>query len=239
MLNDQDTKSKKILLVDDEEDILNILETVLVKEGFQNIYKATTGIKAIEQAKMLDPSLIVLDIMLPDIDGYEVCQRIREFTYVPILFLSAKADDVDKLLGLGMGGDDYITKPFSPKEVAYRIKAQFRRMRYSNQEEPETLAFGEIEILPIKGEVKKAGKLIPLTALEYQLLLFFTHHPQQILSKETITENIWGNNFDGNDNALMVHIHHLRQKIENDPANPKHILTQRGLGYKFNPGEKA
>lgn len=237
MLNNQTTKENKILLVDDEEDILNVLETVLVKEGFQNIYKATTGNEAIEQAKMLKPSLIVLDIMLPDIDGYEVCQKIREFTYAPILFLSARADDVDKLLGLGMGGDDYITKPFSPKEVAYRIKAQFRRMGYSNQEEPETLTFGEMEILPIKGEVKKAGKLISLTALEYQLLLFFTRHPQQILSKETITEKIWGNNFDGNDNALMVHIHHLRQKLEKDPANPKHILTQRGLGYKFNPGE--
>ncbi len=239
MLNDQDKKEKKILLVDDEKDILDILETVLVKEGFRHIYKATTGKEAIEQARILNPSLIVLDIMLPDIDGYEVCQKIREFTYAPILFLSAKADDVDKLLGLGIGGDDYITKPFSPKEVAYRIKAQFRRIGYLNQPENNRMTFGEITIDQVKGEVKKAGEIISLTALEYQLLLFFTRHPNQILSKVTITEKVWGSDFDGNDNALMVHIHHLRQKIEDDSANPRYILTQRGLGYKFNPGEES
>lgn len=239
MLNEQDIKEKKILLVDDEPEILNILETVLVKEGFQHIYKAKTGNEAIQQAKIIDPSLIVLDIMLPDIDGYEVCQKIREFTYAPILFLSAKADDVDKLLGLGMGGDDYITKPFSPKEVAYRIKAQFRRMGYLNQVDNNKMTFGEITIDQVKGEVKKAGELIALTALEYQLLLFFTRHPNQILSKETITENIWGSDFGANDNAVMVHIHHLRQKLEEDSANPRHILTQRGLGYKFNLGEES
>ncbi len=237
MLNNQNLKEKKILLVDDEKDILTILETVLVKEGFQHIYKASTGKDAIEQAKLLNPSLIVLDIMLPDIEGYEVCQKIREFTYAPILFLSAKSDDVDKLLGLGVGGDDYITKPFSPKEVAYRIKAQFRRMGYLNQVDNSKMTFGEITIDQVKGEVKKAEEIISLTALEYQLLLFFTRHPNQILSKTTITENVWGSDFDGNDNTLMVHIHHLRQKLEKDPSNPKHILTQRGLGYKFNPGE--
>lgn len=233
MLNNQSLKEKKILLVDDEKDILTILETVLVKEGFQHIYKASTGKDAIEQAKLLNPSLIVLDIMLPDIEGYEVCQKIREFTYAPILFLSAKSDDVDKLLGLGVGGDDYITKPFSPKEVAYRIKAQFRRMGYLNQVDNSKMTFGEITIDQVKGEVKKAEEIISLTALEYQLLLFFTRHPNQILSKTTITENVWGSDFDGNDNALMVHIHHLRQKLEKDPANPKYFVTQRGLGYKF------
>ena len=233
MQNNQNTKEKKILLVDDEKDILNILETVLVKEGFRNIYKASTGKEAIEKAKLLNPSLIVLDIMLPDIEGYEVCQKIREFTYSPILFLSAKSDDVDKLLGLGVGGDDYITKPFSPKEVAYRIKAQFRRMGYLNQVDNSKMTFGEITIDQVKGEVKKDEEIISLTALEYQLLLFFTRHPNQILSKVTITENVWGNDFDGNDNALMVHIHHLRQKLEKDPANPKYFVTQRGLGYKF------
>ncbi len=197
-----------------------------------------TGNDAIEMARKINPAIIVLDIMLPDMDGYEVCQEIRGFSYAPIIFLSAKADDIDKLLGLGMGGDDYITKPFSPKEVAYRIKAQFRRMGYSQkiEEQPmRTIAFGEIEVNQTSGEVKKAGELITLTALEYQLLLMFMRHPNQILSKETLIENIWGDYFEGNDNALMVHIHHLRQKIESDPAKPKYILTQRGLGYKFNP----
>lgn len=211
----------------------------MTKEGFQNIYKATTGLGAVEKAEEIKPDVIVLDIMLPDIDGYEVCRRIREFTYAPILFLSAKADDVDKLLGLGMGGDDYITKPFSPKEVAYRIKAQFRRMGYTEQPASSTktpvVTFGDIEMNQKQGEVKKAGEIISLTALEYQLLLFFIQHPNQILSKETITERVWGERFEGNDNALMVHIHHLRQKIETDPSKPAYILTQRGLGYKFQP----
>ena len=236
------TLEKKILLVDDEEDILDVLETVLTKEGFQNIHKVATGLEAVQKAKQLNPDVIILDIMLPDIDGYEVCRQIREFTYAPILFLSAKADDVDKLLGLGMGGDDYITKPFSPKEVAFRIKAQFRRMGYSKQldtAQPKTvLSFGHIEINPTRGEVTKASEMVSLTALEYHLLLLFVDHPNQILSKETLTEKVWGNSFEGNDNALMVHIHHLRQKIETDPSKPVHILTQRGLGYKFNPENK-
>lgn len=227
------------MLVDDEEDILNVLETVLIKEDFKNIYKATNGQDAVELARKIEPDLIVLDIMLPDMNGYEVCQKIRTFTYTPILFLSAKADDLDKLLGLSIGGDDYITKPFSPKEVAYRIKAQFRRISYSKQfseKQSSILSFGDLEINQVKGEIKKDDKVLQLTALEYQLLLYFIHHPNQILSKEKITENVWGDEFEGNDNALMVHIHHLRQKIETDPSNPKYIMTQRGLGYKFVPG---
>lgn len=215
----------------------------MIKEGFQTIYKAATGIEAVEKAKQLNPDIIILDIMLPDIDGYEVCRQIRTFTYAPILFLSAKADDIDKLLGLGMGGDDYITKPFSPKEVAFRIKAQLRRMGYTQQVDLVTQkavrSFGDVEIDQVKGEVTKSDKIISLTALEYQLLLFFVDHPNQILSKETLTEKVWGSSFDGNDNALMVHIHHLRQKIETNPAKPVHILTQRGLGYKFHPGNKV
>lgn len=231
-----------ILLVDDEEDILDVLETILTKEGFRNIHKVATGLEAVQKAKQLNPDVIVLDIMLPDIDGYEVCRQIRTFTYAPILFLSAKADDVDKMLGLGMGGDDYITKPFSPKEVAFRIKAQFRRMGYTKQlnstKAQSIISFGDIKIDQTRGEVTKASEMISLTALEYQLLLLFVDHPNQILSKETIIEKVWGNSFDGNDNALMVHIHHLRQKIETNPSKPTHILTQRGLGYKFIPENK-
>ena len=242
-INMPNHNAKKILLVDDEEDILNVLETVLMKEGFQHIYKASNGTEALTQAQKWNPDIIILDIMLPDMDGYEVCRQIRTFSYAPIIFLSAKADDVDKLLGLGMGGDDYMTKPFSPKEVAYRIKAQFRRMNYTNQSDSiskrERISFGDISIYPEQAEVTKDSEVVTLTALEYQLLLFFVRHPNQILSKETLTEKVWGNSFEGNDNALMVHIHHLRQKIETDPSKPVHILTQRGLGYKFNPENKV
>ncbi|SHD77911.1 response regulator transcription factor [Schnuerera ultunensis] len=230
-------RDKKILLVDDEVDILNLLEAVLLKEDFKNIYKATCGHEAIKITKEISPDIIVLDIMMPDIDGFEVCRRLREFTLVPIIFLSAMDEDVDKLLGLGIGGDDYITKPFSPKEVAYRIKAHFRRSEYMalkhQHNEKNIITFGNIEIDREKGEVKKRGIPVTLTAKEYNLLLYLVQNSNQILSKNKILTEVWGYDFDGYDNTLMVHIRHLRKKIEDDPANPRHIITAKGLGYKL------
>ncbi len=230
-------KDKKILLVDDEVDILNLLEAVLKKEGFNNIYKTTLGYEAIKMCKQMAPDLIVLDIMLPDIDGFEVCRRLREFCLVPIIFLSAKDEDVDKLLGLGIGGDDYITKPFSPKEVAFRIKAHFRRSEYFNlkskTEQKRIIRFGDIEIDEDRAEVRKNKKIVTLTNKEYKLLLFLAQNPNKILSKSQILDRVWGCDFEGYENTLMVHIRHLRQKLEEDPANPKHIVTVKGLGYKL------
>jgi len=230
-------RDKKILLVDDEVDILNLLETVLKKEGFNNIHKATLGSEAIKICEKNPPDLIVLDIMLPDIDGFEVCRRLREFTLVPIIFLSAKDEDVDKLLGLGIGGDDYITKPFSPKEVAFRIKAHFRRNEYFNLKsqchQKRTIRFGDIEIDEEKAEVRKKNEPVVLTLKEYNLLLYLAQNPNKILSKSQILDKVWGNDFEGYDNTLMVHIRHLRQKLEDDPANPKYIITVKGLGYKL------
>jgi len=232
-------KDKKILLVDDEVDILNLLEAVLRKEGFEAIYKAACGREALELAQALVPDIIVLDIMLPDIDGFEVCRRLREITYVPIIFLSAKDEDVDKLLGLGIGGDDYITKPFSPKEVAYRIKAHFRRSGYlammgqAQPPAPAALRFGNIEIDTDRAEVKKEGRPVELTAKEYNLLLYLVQNPNRILSKNKLLTQIWGTDFEGYDNTLMVHIRRLRQKLEDDPANPRYIVTVKGLGYKL------
>lgn len=221
-------KNKKILLVDDELDILNLLETVLKKEGFNNIYKTTSGHETIKMCEKIAPDLIVLDIMLPDIDGFEVCRRLREFCLVPIIFLSAKDDDVDKLLGLGIGGDDYITKPFSPKEVAFRIKAHFRRSEYFNlkslSDSKRIIRFGDVEIDEYKGEVRKKSELVPLTLKEYSLLLYLAYNPNKILSKNQILEKVWGSDFEGYDNTLMVHIRHLRQKLEDDPSNPKYII---------------
>ncbi|WP_330655546.1 response regulator transcription factor [Alkaliphilus sp. B6464] len=228
---------KKILLVDDEIDILDLLEAVLLKEGFQKIYKVTNGYEAIGISKEMKPDIIVLDIMMPYMDGFEVCRRLREVTFVPIIFLSARDEDVDKLLGLGIGGDDYITKPFSPKEVAFRIKAHFRRSEYmalkDHVKEKNIITFGDIEINRDKGEVKRRGVPVDLTAKEHNLLLYLAQNPNQILSKNKIFEKVWGCDFEGYDNTLMVHIRHLRQKIEDAPANPKHIVTIKGLGYKL------
>lgn len=244
-LNPIDLSKKKILLIDDEKDILDLLETALIKEGFEEIYKSETGLKGIQICQEIEPDIIVLDIMLPDIDGYEVCRKIREFSMCPIIFLSAKSDDVDKLLGLGIGGDDYVTKPFSPKEVAFRIKAHFRRMNYiqstssedGNNELKEIIKFKDIEIDENKAEVKKSDRVLNLTAMEYQLLLYLVKNSNIILSKDTLIENIWGGEYEGYDNTLMVHIRHLRTKIEDDPSNPQHIITFRGLGYKFIKGD--
>lgn len=236
---------KKILLVDDEKDILNLLETVLIKEGFKNIYKAENGNKAIELSRKISPDIIVLDIMLPDIDGLEVCQRIREFSFCPIIFLSAKSDDVDKLMGLGFGGDDYVTKPFSPKEIAFRIKAQFRRMQYMeyvgennpNGKRKEIFKYKDLEIDENKAEVRKSGRLVDLTAKEYQLLVFLAENSNRILSKDLILEKIWGSDYEGYDNTLMVHIRNLRKKLEDNPSSPEYIITFKGLGYKFVRGD--
>ncbi|KKI91552.1 transcriptional regulator [Bacillus sp. SA1-12] len=226
---------KKVLLVDDEVDLLNLLETVLKKDGFQQIVKATTGQRAIELCEKEKPDVIVLDIMLPDMEGYDVCRKMREITFAPIIFLSAKSDEIDKLLGLGIGGDDYVTKPFSTKEVVFRIKAQLRRNQYiqlSNSGE-KSLTFADVTIYPTTGEVRKGGKLLTLTAKELQLLILFAKHPNQIFSKSKICEIVWGEDYIGFDNTIMVHIRRLREKIEDDPSNPVLIKTVKGLGYKL------
>ena len=202
----------KIMIVDDEPDILDLLEKALTIEGFHNILKVDNGNNAVSTCKEVNPDAIILDVMLPDIDGYEVCKRIRQFSHCPILFLSSKNDEVDKILGLAVGGDDYVTKPFSPKEVAFRVKAQLRRAEYrQSAEQPHAITIGE------------------LTA----------QNRGRVISRERLYERIWGEDSFGCDNTMMVHIRHLREKIEDNPATPKYIITMKGLGYKLvNPYER-
>ncbi|KOP79319.1 transcriptional regulator [Lysinibacillus sp. FJAT-14745] len=230
--NIPDLHTKKILIVDDEEEILNLLEDVLKKEGFQHIYTYITGEDGVRMCRQIQPDIILLDIMLPDIDGYTVCQQIRQFTFVPIFFLSAKNEDLDKILGLSIGGDDYITKPFSPKEVAYKMKAFFRRNQY--QEKVQSIyQFGDVTIDEAQGTVLKVDTLLTLTAKEFNILLFLVKNPNQIFSKARLYEAIWGESYLGNDNILMVHMRHLREKIEDNPSKPQYLVTVRGLGYKL------
>lgn len=234
---------KRILLIDDEQEILDLLEAVLHKEGFQQVEKARTGQAAIERCQSWQPDAIVLDIMLPDIDGFEVCRQLRTFTYAPILFLSARSDDLDKLLGLGIGGDDYVTKPFSPKEVAFRLKAQLRRSEYPNaaavqapEAEPageQVYQFGDVCLNAARAEVTRAGQAVTLTAKEYQLLLYLVQNPNRIHSKQKICDAVWGETYLGLDNTITVHIRRLREKLEPDPSNPVYIQTVIGLGYKL------
>lgn len=228
---------KKILLIDDEKNITNLIEEVLLKEGFKNIIKAHCGADGMKMCKEHGPDAVVLDIMLPDVDGLEVCKRIREFSYCPILFLSSKNDDIDKILGLSTGGDDYITKPFSPRELAFRIKAQLRRQQYNftsqDNSTQKKMNVGNIVIDVENSQVYKGETEVSLTAKEYQVLLFLAENPNKIISKERICENVWGDDYIGYDNTIMVHIRHLREKIEDDSSNPKIIVTVIGLGYKL------
>lgn len=228
---------KKILLIDDEKNITNLIEEVLLKEGFKNIIKAHCGADGMKMCKEHGPDAVVLDIMLPDVDGLEVCKRIREFSYCPILFLSSKNDDIDKILGLSTGGDDYITKPFSPRELAFRIKAQLRRQQYNFTSQDNStkgkMNVGNIVIDVENSQVYKGETEISLTAKEYQVLLFLAENSNKIISKERICENVWGDDYIGYDNTIMVHIRHLREKIEDDSSNPKIIVTVIGLGYKL------
>jgi DNA-binding response OmpR family regulator len=230
----------KIMLVDDEPDILDLLEKTLNIEGFHNIIKVDNGLSVIEICKATNPNVIILDVMLPDIDGYEVCKRVREFSHCPILFLSSKNDELDKILGLAVGGDDYVTKPFSPKEIAYRVKAQLRRAEYK-QTPPQnySIKIGELIIDSDGCRVMKNEKEIELTAREFEILQYLAENLGRVISRERLYEAIWGEDSFGCDNTIMVHIRHLREKIEANPTKPEYIVTLKGLGYKLvNPYEK-
>lgn len=225
---------EKILIVDDEKDITNIIEEALQNDGFQNIKKLYNGTDAVNVCKAWCPDVIVLDIMLPDIDGIEVCKKIREFSYCSIIFLSCKNDDIDKILGLSNGGDDYVTKPFSPREIAFRIKAQLRRQQYQNSTpNNKMIKSGKITIDIESNLVYKNGSKIELTGREFLLLCYLAQNANKIISKERLYEKVWGEYSSICDNTIMVHIRHLREKIEDDPSSPQIIVTVKGLGYKL------
>lgn len=221
--------------MDDEEDIVRLLRTVLVKEGFEHVYTAATAEESWLQFQDKQPDVVILDIMLPDGEGYDVCKKIRNVSNVPIFFLSAKTEEIDKILGFAIGGDDYITKPFSPKEVAYRIKARFRRADAMQDEEKKEhlLKAGPFELDEQKFELKKNGEIIELKPKELGLFTHLLKHPSQIISKESLYDQVWGEESFGCDNTVMVHIRRLREKIEDDPSNPQYLVTVKGLGYKL------
>jgi len=228
--------NSKILLVDDEKDIVDLLEEVLQQDGFPFIRKVHTGLEALQICREFQPDVVVLDVMLPDLDGLEVCKKIREFSYCSILFLSSKNDDIDKILGLSFGGDDYITKPFSPREVVFRIKAQLRRQQYQampHTVSDETLCVGPLSLDRESCRVYKLGQEISLTGREFLLLCYLMENADKIISKERLYEQVWGEYSSICDNTIMVHIRHIREKIEDTPSTPKQLITVKGLGYKL------
>ncbi|MGR6341789.1 response regulator transcription factor [Priestia megaterium] len=229
------TLNKKVLIIDDEEDILRIIKTVLVKEGIEKVVTSTTAREGFAEFQQTQPDLVLLDIMLPDGEGYEVCKQIRNISNVPILFISAKTEELDKILGFAIGGDDYITKPFSPKEVAYRVKAQLRRADYihMNDKTNSIIKAGPFELNEQRAELLKHGEIIELKPKEFGLVKYFLQNTKKVISKEKLYDTVWGEDYFGSDNTVMVHIRRLREKIEVDPSHPKFLITVKGLGYKF------
>jgi len=219
----------RVLVVDDEKSIRRVVEYALQEGGFE-VLSAARGDDALEVIEREPVDLVVLDLMLPGIDGIEVCRRIRASRNVPIIMLSARDDEVDKVLGLEMGADDYVTKPFSPRELVSRVKANLRRARVVPvQEDP--IRIGDIEVDPAARTVTRDGQDVPLTFSEFEILLKLMKSPRRVFTREELMDHLWNGSFYGDLRSVDVHVRHLRQKVERDPANPVLIRTVRGVGY--------
>jgi DNA-binding response OmpR family regulator len=230
-----------ILVVEDEPALRDTLTYNLKKDGF-SVEAVGDGRAALDSARTLKPDLIVLDLMLPEIDGFEVCRILRREMTTPILMLTARDDEIDRVVGLEVGADDYLTKPFSMRELMARVKAQLRRSRLLREELGKTvelqnahekLAFGNLVINLTRREVTLNDEPLPLKPQEYELLLFFAEHKSQMLSREFILERVWGWDYIGDSRTVDVHVRWLRQKIEENAGEPKRIVTVRGGGYRF------
>jgi DNA-binding response OmpR family regulator len=235
----------KVLIVEDDPTLLETLEYNLKRQGYE-VYTAADGRVALEVARRERPDALVLDVMLPGLDGFEVCRTLRREMSVPILMLTARADEVDKIVGLEVGADDYLTKPFSMRELVARLKALLRRVRLIREElsverenpgaadaPDEILTFGDLTIDLTRREVVRQGELLHLKPKEYELLVFLARNRGIVLSRDLILERVWGWDYDGGSRTVDVHVRWLREKIETDPANPTRIVTVRSIGYRF------
>ncbi|WP_343210472.1 response regulator transcription factor [Anaerolentibacter hominis] len=222
---------KKIMLVDDEPDLLKMVSEILHDNGFHNIITAGTVRDGIEICKKEKPDLAILDVMLPDGDGFSLMRGMRKYTDVPIVYLTAKDEASDKLAGLGLGADDYIAKPFMPQELILRVRAVLRRCY---KEESGIVKLEGCTIDFSRAEVNKDGQLTALTAKEYALLETLARNEGKIVTVDTLCEALWGDNPFGYENSLNVHVRRIREKIENDPSKPVSLITIKGLGYKLN-----
>ncbi len=222
----------KILIVDDEKLLVKGIKFNLEQDGY-SVESAYDGEEALKMARDKSISLIVLDLMLPKIDGLTVCQKVREFSSVPIIMLTAKTDDMDKILGLDYGADDYMTKPFNVLELKARIKAILRRSAMQNSSDKSKYSSGNIELNYNLRRVKIEDKVIELTAKEFDLCELFATNPGKVYSRENLLDIVWGYDYPGDVRTVDVHVRRLREKIEPDPANPTYILTKWGVGYYF------
>lgn len=229
---------RKILIIEDEQPIVDILKFNLSKEGYDTL-EAGNGAYGLELALSDEPDLVLLDVMLPLMDGFEVCRKIRERSSVPIIMLTAREEEVDKVLGLELGADDYMTKPFSMRELTARVKANLRRTAIDTNPKAEssestTITSGELTINVERYEVSKKDTVIDITLREFELLKFLATQPDKIFTREKLLENVWGYEYYGDVRTVDVTVRRLREKIEDDPSIPKYIITKRGVGYYFN-----
>lgn len=227
----------RILVVEDEPSIRRIVEYALRDAGFE-VATAARGDEALDLVARNAVDLVVLDLMLPGIDGLEVCRRIRAERNVPIIILSARSEELDKVLGLELGADDYVTKPFSLRELVSRVKANLRRAR-AEPPGPEVLRVGDVEIDPVARIVRRAGEEVHLTYSEFEILLKLARSPRRVFTREELMNHLWKGSFYGDLRSVDVHVRHLRQKIEADPASPTIIRTVRGVGYALGQGAEG
>ena len=225
----------KILVVDDEPRYLRLMEANLVTEGFQ-VFKATNGQEAVDVVVEKNPDLVLLDVMMPILDGFAACERIREFSNVPIIVVTARGSENDRVRGLDLGADDYIVKPFSATELLARVRAVLRRVQTSGSAFQQAIfTHGDLRIDFARAEVFKNDKIVFLSATEYRLLLQFAHNVGAVLTSEQLLTDVWGQEYRDDKEILWVSISRLRQKLENDPKKPQHIVTRSGLGYTMTP----
>ncbi len=222
--------NKKLLLVDDEPELLKMVTAILTDDGFLHLVTAANRKEGLAAAKSEKPDLAILDVMLPDGDGFSLMQQIREWTDIPVIFLTARDEATDKLAGLGLGADDYIAKPFLPQELLLRVYAVLRRCY---KEDAPLLKLDGCMVDFSRAEVDKGGEIIPLTAMEHKLLETLARNESRIVTVDTLCEALWGDNPFGYENSLNAHVRRVREKIEADPSKPVSLLTIKGLGYKL------
>jgi len=224
----------RVLVVDDDQTVAEVVARYLEREGL-DVETTGDGLAALEAAAERPPDLVVLDLMLPGLDGFEVCRRLRETSAVPIVMLTARGDEDDRVVGLDRGADDYVAKPFSPRELVARVKATLRRAATPQSlQSPQILSAGTIRLDLRAREATRGGVLLSLTALEFDLLAFLMGHPRAAFRREELLDKVWGF-ATGDTSTVTVHIRRLREKIEPNPASPTHIRTVWGVGYRFEP----
>lgn len=224
----------RVLVIEDEPAMADIVARYLRRDG-HTVDVASDGLEGLRLYREERPDLVVLDLMLPGVDGFEVCRRIRSIAETPIIMVTARGEEMDRLLGFGMGADDYVAKPFSPRELAARVQAVLRRTQSATQSTRDELRFGDFRIDSLRRTVETVTGDIALTAREFDILFLMASHPGQVFTREQLLDSVWGRDAVAEPNAVTVHVRRIRQKLEPDPSRPGYIKTVWGVGYKFEP----